>query len=571
VSSASVPDRGTSSAARGLLQTVANHGVRFAFGIPGGLISPVFNALEDVPEIRLISTRHETMAAFCAIGSAVATGSPALILTTAGPGITNVATGVASALAEEIPLIVVSGEVSSSAWSRGAFQDSSQNAIDSVSFMRSITRWSARVDSAANAAGAAAQAMQIACGNRPGPVFLSVAFEVANATARVPPLAAAESPAPLEPSSAACAEVAAALVRARRPLLVLGNGARGASTQIRALAERLSCAVVTTPHAKGIFPESHRLHLGGIGFGGHPSATSYLASRPDVVCVIGSRLGDFATNGWSVPLEGREATFQIDRDPRLIGRNYAVSLGIVGDATKAVQKILSSLAERDDDEPPKSGVQRLTGIRRIEVVADAEDVGLHPSLVLRALQDAFPEAFWAVDIGEHSAHALHYLQIDHADQFRSMLGFGSMGSGIGVGMGVALTRPRVPTVVLCGDGGFAMHAGDLLTCVEQGIGCLFIVMNDGRWNIVEHGFQAVFGRVPKGMPSRIADLAGVARAFGAVGVTIDSSEHLRPDRLRALWSPDRPVVLDVRVDARAALSVATRSSAMRESAFGGAK
>jgi len=554
------------------LQTFAARGVRFAFGIPGGLISPVFDALADVPEIRLVSTRHESMAVFCAMGSTVATGSPALVLTTSGPGITNAVTGLAAAIAEEIPVILVGGEVSSSAWARGAFQDCSTNSIDSVALLRTVTRWSARVDSPAGAVGAAAHAMQIAESNRPGPVFLSVALNVGNGQTRFAPVAAPELQAPLRPDPAACGTVAAALRSAKRPLLVLGNGARTASQATLELAERLSIPVVTTPHAKGVFPESHRLHLGVIGFGGHPSATNYLASRPDVACVVGSRLGDFATNGWTLSLGGSVATFQIDRDARLIGRNYPVTLGIVGDATQAVEAILAHLPQLEEEDDRLSGVYRLRGIRRIETGQPCDRFrGLEPAAVLEAFQQAFPDAFWASDIGEHCAHALHHLRIERPDQFRAMLGFGSMGSGIGVAMGVALADTTRPVISVCGDGGFAMHAGDLLTCVEQGIGCLFLVMNDGRWNIVEHGFRAVFGRVPHGLAAHVADLAGVARHFGATGVTIERPDQLNPENLRALVLPGKPVVADVRIDPGAVLSVDTRSTTLRQSAFGGAQ
>lgn len=152
-----------------------------------------------------------------------------------------------------------------------------------------------------------------------------------------------------------------------------------------------------------------------------------------------------------------------------------------------------------------------------------------------------------------------------------MLGFGSMGSGIGLGMGIRVARPNDTVVTICGDGGLAMHAGEILTCVEQKIGIVLVVMNDGRYNIVDHGFHAVFGRVPQGLPSQIADVAGVARHFGAAGVRVRSPHDLDPARLRELAASGRPLVLDVLVDPSAALSVTSRTSTIRQSAFGGAK
>jgi acetolactate synthase-1/2/3 large subunit len=549
------------NAARAMLQAFARRGVRVAFGIPGGLISSVFDALADVPEISLVMTRHEGMAAFCAIGHAIATGIPALVLTTSGPGITNALTGVAAAFLEELPLIFIGGEVPASAASRGAIQDASSNGVDSVALMRTVTRWSARVDSAAGAVGAAEQAFRAATGPRPGPVFLSLPLDVGNAGGRTQRVAIAEAAPAVAPDLAACREIVQRLRRAKRPLIVAGNGARDAARELRLLAEYTGSPVVTTPHAKGVFPEGHRLHLGGIGLGGHPSVRAYLTTSPDVVCIVGSKLNDYATDGWSIPLTGSEATYQIDREPWLIGRNYPVTAGIVADAKAALTAMLS-LAPTDSTPPPP--LREITGIRRIAPESmRSNDVPLKPGRVFAALQDAFPDAFWACDQGEHCAYAIHYLQIDDPTQFRTMVGFASMGTGIGLAIGARAAQRGRTVIGVCGDGSFAMHAGEILTCVEHGIDVILAIINDGRWNMVHHGFHAVYGRRPDALPSHVADLSGVARDFGAVGVRIEKPEDLDRERLRGLAGLGRPVVLDIRIDPSLSLSAATRSGALR--------
>jgi acetolactate synthase-1/2/3 large subunit len=549
-----------------MLRAFARRGITTAFGIPGGLISPAFDALGEVKELDLVMTRHEGMAAFAAMGHAVATGVPALVLTTGGPGITNALTGIAAAFVEELPLIAIAGEVPTSSSGRSALQDSSSNGIDSVAMLRTVTRWSARVESASQAVGLAEQAIHIATGPRPGPVFLSIPLDVGNHRQQSFPIAVPQDPAfsPAKPDSIACGEVAARLTRARRPLLVVGNGARQAAPELRELAERLRCPVVTTPHAKGIFPDSHPLHLGGIGIGGHPSVHAYLASPPDVVLIIGSSLGDYATNGWSVPLAGTEATYQIDREPRVLGRNYPLTLGIVGDATLALQSMIGKLPT--DSAPP---LREVVGIRRVdEESLTSDEPPLRPGRVLRALQEAFPEAFWTCDQGEHCAYALHYLQIDRPNEFRTMVGLASMGSGIGLAIGARHADRSRPVIGICGDGGFAMHAGDVLSCVAHGIDLILVVMNDGRWNMVHHGFQSVFGRRPDGLPQDVADLAGVAESFGAIGVRIETPDQLGASYLRSLAGQGRPVVLDVRFDSSLALSASSRSAALRDFAAG---
>jgi acetolactate synthase-1/2/3 large subunit len=549
------------NAARAMLQTFARRGVRVAFGIPGGLISSVFDALADVPEIELVMTRHEGMAAFCAIGHAVATRMPALVLTTSGPGITNALTGIAAAFLEELPLIFVGGEVPANAASRGAIQDASSNGIDAVALMRTVTRWSARVDSAAGAVGAAEQAFRVATGARPGPVFLSLPLDVGNATGRPQRIAIGEAAPWPEPDPGACREIVQRLRRAKRPLIVAGNGARDAALELRLLAEYTGSPVVTTPHAKGVFPEGHRLHLGGIGLGGHPSARAYLAAGPDVVCIVGSKLNDYATDGWTIPLAGSEATFQIDREPWLIGRNYPVTAGIVADARAALSAMLS-VAPTDSTPPPP--LREITGIRRVvDESGRSSDGPLKPGRVFAALQDAFPDAFWACDQGEHCAYAIHYLQIDDPTQFRTMVGFASMGTGIGLAIGARAAQRNRTVIGVCGDGGFAMHAGEILTCVEHAIDVVLVIINDGRWNMVHHGFHAVYGRRPRSLPSHVADLAGVARGFGAVGARIETPADLDREHLRRLAGLGRPLVLDVRIDPSLSLSADSRSGALR--------
>jgi acetolactate synthase-1/2/3 large subunit len=362
-----------------------------------------------------------------------------------------------------------------------------------------------------------------------------------------------------------CTSIAASLTCARRPLLVVGNGARRAARELRILAERLAVPVATTPHAKGVFPESHPLHLGGIGLGGHPSACEYLAARPDVVVIVGSRLGELTTNGWTQLVEGTDATFQIDREPLTIGRNQAVTFGVVADAALALRAILDALP--DDPQP----LPELRPLRRVfEESLDEDSVPLHPAQAVLLLQQAFPEATFTADMGEHCAFALHYLVIDDPDRFRAMVGLGSMGSGIGCAIGMHSADRCRPVVCICGDGGLAMHIGELLTCVENRLDVVFAVFNDGRWNMVHHGMRAQFGRLPAALPSRVADFAHVAQALGATGVRVERARDLEPDRLRSVARRGGPVVLDIRIDADVSLGAAARASALRRSATRGA-
>ncbi len=539
-----------------LLRALAARGVRTAFGIPGGAVGPIFDALAEVPQIELVATRQESTAVFAAIGHARATGTPAVVLVTSGPGVTNTLTGVACALAEEVPLIVIGGDVATAWAGRGAFQDSSHLGLDVVSLMRQVTRWSSSVFSPSIAAGAVARAWSAATGARPGPVFLSVPYDVAQGTTTQARLALPQDAGPLVPDEAACHSAAELLASATRPLLVLGSGARGALAESVALAEQLASPVVVTSHAKGVFPETHPLYLGLVGNAGHPSATEYVASRPDVVCIVGSRLGDFATNAWALAIGGRDATIQIDRDPLLIGRNAPVTLGIVGDAGLALEAMRVACA---DVRPP---VRACLPLRKLPWSTTAPAGLVKPQAVIESIGRAFEDAVFCSDIGEHMGFAQHYLTVDGPDRFHCMTGLGSMGSGFGAAIGIQHARPAERVVAFVGDGGFHMHVSELLTCVERRIGLVLVVFNDGCWSMVEHGFRAVFRRKPSQLPQAVADIASIARSYGADARRIDGLEQLEPERLRALPRRGVPLVLDVRIDPSESLSRGTRSRAL---------
>lgn len=553
-----VPQRHTATSAHVFLQTLVDAGVTTAFGIPGGTASPLFDALRSIPGLHYVATRHEAGAAFAALGHARATGRPAVVLTTSGPGVTNTMTAVASAHYENIPLIVVSGEVPMRAYGRGALQDGTSHGWRAIEVMRPVTRFARAVSNSRIAASVALAAYDASTSPRPGPAFVSMPLDVGGEQAPLSRTFPASTRQQCEVDRNACRTLVRFLSEASRPLLVLGAGARGASDEAVQLAERLALPVAVTAHAKGAFPERHPQYLGVIGIGQHPSVNEYLSVPPDVSLVVGSGLDDLATNGWTLPLLGTAASFQIDRDVEALGRSMPFSHHIVGDATRVLETALGFLPS--DVARPRRRGPGLRKVRPEQLLSNA--VPLKPPRVLRALEEAFPGALWCPDIGEHLAYALHYLEVDSPEEFSNFLGFGSMGSGIGASVGLQMARPERQVVCVCGDGGFAMMLGELITCVEQRLGIVFAVMNDGRWNMVEHGFRAVYGAAPGGFASAMADYAGVARAMGAVGVTIATPEDLLALRLRSHIKPGVPLVLDVRIDAEEALTPTTRAASI---------
>lgn len=544
------------TAASAFLSTLADAGVELAFGVPGGTVSPLFAALEPAG-IRLISTRHEATSAFAAMGAARLTGRPALVLTTSGPGLTNALTGIAAAHYEGVPLIVVAGDVPTRALGRNALQDGSSDGLGVAAMVNNITRWHGALRRADAAPGVAARAYRLARGPRPGPVVVTAPLDVSAAPVELAPHFWFPEDAPLRDLNGA-ARASAVLTDVRLPLLVLGNGARNATAEAVSLAERLNMGVLVTGHGKGAFPERHPQFQGIIGLGQHPSVARFLQDRPDVTVIVGSRMNDLATNGWSLPLTGTRATIQIDADPGAIGVNLPVTHAVVADAAAGVRDLLTSLPH-DAVRPSR----KFAPVVRARVAAEAsEATPITPQRLLRGLERRVPDALWVSDIGEHLSHALHTLEV-RAGRFHDFLGFGSMGSGICAALGMKLVAPDEPVVCVCGDGGFASYAGEVLTAVENRLGIVYVVFNDGCWNMVEHGFRAVYGRAPGGLVRNVADLASVAEGMGARGIVIRSPRELDALPMAELATSSRPTVLDVRIDARESLTASTRSAALK--------
>ncbi|WP_437710986.1 thiamine pyrophosphate-binding protein [Sorangium sp. So ce448] len=532
-------------------------GVRTVFGLPGGTIAPVYDALLDRPEIQIVTTRHESSAVFAAAGQARVTGKLGVVLVTSGPGITNAMTGIAAAHCEGLPVLILVGEVSRRAVGRRALQEGSPHHLDVVAMTRSISKRSMEIPSPSAAPGMLCEAIAAARSGRPGPVVLTLPLDVAAAPAPPAPVRAAE-PTSFQVPPEAIEEVASLVRHKHRAVLLAGSGVRGGggAQRLFAFAERAQIPVITTPKGKGVFPEDHPLSAGVFGLGGHPSATALLESGVDVLLAIGTSLGDLATNDWSKLLEPRRALVHVDVDPSRIGRAYATHVGVVAPAAA----FLEQLAERI----PQAAERRTFGIRRhpepVLGAAGAED-RIAPHRALRELQRVLPaDTIYTVDIGEHLVHAVHHLEITRPDAFVVFLGLGSMGSGMGAALGIKLASPDRAVVAVCGDGGFAMAGTEVSTAAALGLPLIYAVMNDERLGMVELGNEAIYGRTPRFSTGPL-DVVAMARGLGAEALTIRHPGQLLAcaSTLAALRGP---MVLDVRVDPAARLPVSGRFAAL---------
>ncbi len=538
-----------------LVSMLGEAGVEVVFGLPGGAISPVHDALLD-SGMRVVTTRHESGAMFAAASYARATGKLAVVAVTSGPGVLNAMTGLASAWCDGVPVLLLVGEVPRPAHGKGVLQDGSAHGLQIVEMARYVAKLAVEVPRPSTLPHLLRRAITTALSGRRGPVVMTLPMDVTTAQIARPHTGGTVTMGGMvEPEI--LDELVALLRGAQRPLLLAGNGVRGdrAPERLRRVAERLQCPVATTPKGKGVFPEDHPLALGVLGMGGHPSARGYLEGV-DVVVAIGTSLGDLATDGFSPHLQASRALVHVDIDARQIGKSYAPTHAIVASAGD----LLGGLADRLPSVTDRSPLH-LGGVARVAIPSSVRSNRIAPHDALAELQAIAPaDAIYTVDSGDHFLFAVHYLHVTQPDQFVVMTGLGSMGQSIGAAVGAQLAHPDRFVAAICGDGCFAMNAFEIATAVAERLPIRVLVFNDERLGMVENGHQTVYGRRPD-YPTGPLDICAIAAGLGATALRVERLGQLRAAADAMRWAAG-PVVVDVRIDPQIALPHQDRVATM---------
>ncbi len=536
-----------------LVSMLKGAGVDVVFGLPGGAISPVHDALLD-QDIRVITTKHEANAMFAAAGYAQTSGKLGVVAVTSGPGALNCMTGLASAFCDNLPILLLVGDVPRKAQGRGVLQDSSAHGLQIVEMSRHISKLAAEVASPSQLPHMLRRAIQTALSGRKGPVVLTLPIDIMTAQVTAPRVGGSITMGGLV-AGETLDEIAELLLGAERPLILAGSGVRGhgAPAKLLAVAERFGCPIATTPKAKGVFPENHHLSLGVLGLGGHRSARSYIDGGADVVLAIGTSLGDMATDGFAPSLQATRALIHVDIDARQIGKSYTPTHAIVASAAE----LLGGLSERRTDFTPRKRALH-TGVDRHVLPSSTKPdrIGSHDAIT--ELQSLLPkDTIYTIDSGEHFLYAVQYLEINQPDAFVVMTGLGSMGQSIGAAIGAALAHPGRSVAAICGDGCFAMNAFEIATAVQENIPLRVFVFNDERLGMVENGHEKVYGRRPRYSTGPL-DICSIARGLGAAAIRIDQTGQLDATLLEC----PGPLVIEVRVDADILIPKVDRVAAM---------
>ncbi len=549
-----------------LVRALAAHGVEHVFGHPGHGNTNILDALLDEPQIRFHLVRHEQAAAHIADGYARVAGKVGVCTGSVGPGATNLLMGIATAMSTSSPVMALVGSPIRDWLGRGQLQETSRpdsSGIDQA-FMQMYQPVTKRVWSCWSPdqiTPAVRKAFTTARVGRPGPVAIEIPWDVQAAPADCPvePPDAALARSRTRAGAGETAAAARALVDARFPLILVGNGARlaGAAAEVVALAELLGAPISSSFVAKGTVPEDHPLSVGICGWLGHPVAHELIREHADVILAVGHRFSDQSTSWWTEgrPFVPQNRIIQIDVEPREIGRAWPPEMALVGDARAVLGDLLTrikGLGGRARADSSRRLTARAKGSYRLELPApDAEP--MDPLRVAHQVRRRLPaKSLLSVDTGNHAHYFSFNFPVLEGGIFLNPGGWTPMGWGPTAILGAALARPGVPAVSITGDGGFLMVCQEIGTAVEMGLPIVWLVFNNRVLAAIRDGQKADFGGRTIGTEFTVpTDFAMLARALGAEGIKVNRHSEFDAAFAHALGLR-RPCVLDLAIDPDAA-------------------
>jgi len=538
------------ASARRLVDALVKHGVNTFFGVPGGPICPFFEAVRLDARATMVESRHESHAAFSAVAFARATGEVPAVVVTAGPGVTNAVTGIASAHLERVAMLVIAGDVAWSNHGGRLAQDSGPEGIDIERLLAPITRAQVRIARARSAVSQGLSALRAATDpNRPGPALLVLPIDEGMRAApdvefdaRTPTFS---SPVSMD----SVARTARWMCDAERPLLVIGAGCRNHAPAVARLVDALEVPFVTTPRAKGLVSERHPLSLRNGGMAASMWARHYTALGVDVTLALGTDLDD-TSMGPTPYVSENGRLVHVDLDAAVFNRNVPTALGVLSNVGEFARELEIYVKRRGLGNPNGAALSRelhASSAFDVEDFANDPSFPIAPHRVIGELQRATaPGTRFVTDIGEHMLFALHYLTALGPDDFHIQLNLGSMGSGIAGATGLALADPERPVICICGDGGMQMSGMEVLTSVKERLPIVYAVFNDARYNMVFHGMTQIFGE-SAAYETPLVDFEGWAQSLGLPAATVHAPDRI-PELLQAFQQERRPALLDIRID-----------------------
>lgn len=505
-----------------IIKVLVEQGVDTVFGYPGGQVIPLYDALYDAP-LRNVLTAHEQGAIHAADGYARAGGKVGVCIATSGPGATNIVTGLATAYLDSVPLVAITGQVPVNNLGRDSFQE-----IDIVGVTVPITKYNALVRRSEDLVPTLRKAFAIAKEGRPGPVLVDVPSNLQAAELEWPELetekmeASASEASAEEGNEGIFAAAAELLNKAVKPVLLVGGGALNsdAGAELVELAAKADLPIVNTLMGVGVVPASNKRSLGMTGMHGH-IASNMAVVHTDVLVVAGSRFSERVT-GDRTRYVGKKTIIQLDIDPSEIDKNIAVSVPLVGDIKKSLQKLLPLIKEAKHE----------AWWKQVKAWNASEDRSLEkgdhltaPWLMKHLSAAMGADAVYVTDVGQNQMWAAQHLVVDKPRHHLTSGGCGTMGFGLPAALGAAFAVGDKPVVQICGDGGFKMTGMELYTACRENKKLISIVINNSCLGMVRQWQQLFYDKRYSSTILSEFDFIGFAHACGAEGVQATTCEE----------------------------------------------
>ena len=528
-----------------LMKVLKEEGVDTIFGYPGGAVLDIYHALAKT-DIRHILARHEQGAIHAADGYARATGKVGVGLVTSGPGATNAVTGIASANADSIPLVIITGQVPTQLIGNDAFQE-----VDIVGITRPCTKHNYLVTDIEDLAKTVKEAFFIARSGRPGPVLIDIPKNISAAKTKYtlpPPVKMRTYNPTYQPNVKQLRKVVDLLQKAKKPMIFSGGGVviSQAAEELTRFVTRTQVPITSSLMGLGAFPGTHPLWLGMPGMHGTYRANMAL-SNCDFLLAIGVRFDDRVTGKTDV--FAKNATIvQIDIDPTSIHKNIPVEIPIVGDCKIALQELNKLLDEEDFNHVAE---RRETWFADIEewkstnpLAYKAGDI-IKPQFVIERLYELTEgKAIITTEVGQNQMWAAQYYHFEKPNHFISSGGLGTMGFGLPAAIGAQVACPDKTVIDIAGDGSIQMNIQEMATAVQYGLPVKVAILNNRYLGMVRQWQELFYDRVYSStILDHNPDFVKLAEAFGAVGMRAEKAGDVEGVLKEALKTP-RPVIMD---------------------------
>ena len=539
-----------------LVKALQAEGVKFVWGYPGGAALHIYDAFYRQDTIQHVLVRHEQAAVHAADGYARATGEVGVALVTSGPGVTNAITGIATAYMDSIPLVVITGQVSTTAIGQDAFQE-----CDTVGITRPIVKHNFLVKDAHDMAEVMKKAFHIARSGRPGPVVVDVPKDVS--FNKVPYKGYPESVEmrsynPVRKGhSGQIRKALQLLMSAKRPYIYTGGGVllANATGELRQLVDLLNYPVTNTLMGLGAFPATDRRFLGMLGMHGTLEANNTMQNC-DVLLAVGARFDDRVIGNPKHFAQNERKIIHIDIDPSSISKRVKVDVPIVGDVKDVLTEMIGMIREsggKPDEAALADWWKTIEGWRSRDCLKydRANTDVIKPQKVIETLWDMTKDAdaYVTSDVGQHQMWAAQFYKFNEPRRWINSGGLGTMGVGIPYAMGIKLAKPESEVYCVTGEGSVQMCIQELSTCLQYNTPIKILALNNRYLGMVRQWQEIEYsGRYSHSYMDALPNFVKLAEAYGHVGMLIERPQDVEPALREARKLKDRTVFMDFRTD-----------------------